>query len=198
MLQQWLTRPSNLLNRATGLNYTAFGTAPTNILGPDTKSYGLSFLAGAFYSAPDVAKTILSLCFWAKAATTNGNLFDLTGADTAHTMQIIPNGSATFIYVGTNGHSFATGSLLTSNWVNVWVTYDGTTLTVYANGVLVQAVAGYAGAAMGGTNFLVNSGTQAASVYDVRLFNTLIAPAAIAYYYDQVLNNTGVKVLPQV
>jgi hypothetical protein len=81
-LKHWLTRPLNLLNRATGTSYTLTGTAPTNVTGPDGKSYGLSFVSGASYSVADTTSyTDFTVHFWGKSMATASKIFQITGTN---------------------------------------------------------------------------------------------------------------------
>ena len=193
-IKHWLTRPRNLLNRATGTNYTLAGTAPTNTTGPDGKSYGLSFVSGASYSQADTTSySDFTIMFWIKSITiVNGRVVFLDGTNDFYVTFI----SNTEIDINGNSEPGNISSIA-SGWHHFAIVRSGSTVSVYQNGV---ADAAYTVAtARGGTTTSFNSGGSACQLYDIRVFNDAISAGAVDYYYDSVnTTNTGKKVLPIV
>lgn len=191
-MKVWLTRPGNLLNRASGTSFTLTGTAPTNVTGPDGKTYGLSFVSGASYSVAETTSyTDFTLHFWVKAPAFASKVVWIVGGAANFYAQFASNTALTI-----NGAGNLTVSSVASGWHDFWIVRSGSTVTAYQNGALVSGSVTVA-AACGGSTFQVNSDAGIMSVYDVRAYNTTVSAAAIAYYYADVTTTLqGNKVLP--
>ncbi len=190
-MKVWLTRPSNLLNRASGSSFTLTGTAPTNVSGPDGKTYGLSFVTGASYSiAETTSYSDFSLHFWVKSATTTNRILQLTGTNSFY----VTFASNTSLSI--NGAGSLTVSTIVSGWHDFWIVRSGSTVTAYQNGAVVSGTVSVS-TARGGTTFDLNPDAAAMILYDIRAYNTVLSAADVAYYYASVTTtNGGSKVLP--
>lgn len=191
-LKHWLTRPLNLLNRATGTSYTLTGTAPTNVTGPDGRSYGLSFVSGASYSVADTTSySDFTVHFWGKSMATASKIFQITGTNSFY----VQFGSNTSLSI--NGAGNITVATVASGWHDFWIVRSGSTVSVYQAGAVLGSTVTVA-TARGGTTFDVNPDGAVMSLYDIRVYNTALAATEIAYYYADVSSATlaGNKVLP--
>jgi hypothetical protein len=187
----WLTRPANLLNRASGSSFTLTGTAPTNVSGPDGRTYALSFVSGASYSlAETTSYTDFTLHFWVKTPTTASRIVQVTGTNSFYA-QFASNTSLSI-----NGAGSLTCSSVGSGWHDFWIVRSGSTVTAYQNGTALSGSVTVA-TARGGTTFDINPDAAAMILYDIRAYNTVVSAAAIAYYYADVTATLyGNKVLP--
>ncbi len=191
-LKHWLTRPLNLLNRATGTSYTLTGTAPTNVTGPDGKTYGLSFVSGASYSVADTTSySDFTVHFWGKSVTTASRIFQMTGTDSFY----VQFGSNTSLSI--NGAGNITVATIASGWHDFWIVRSGSTVSAYQAGAVLGSTVTVA-TARGGTTFDINPDGSVMSLYDIRAYNTALSATEIAYYYTDVSSSTlaGNKVLP--
>lgn len=194
-LKHWLTRPINLLNRANGSNYTLTGTAPTNVTGPDGKSYGLSFISGASYSQSDfTVYSDFAVHFWVKSGVTSTDVVTISGSRTVN----IRFTSTTNIRVIINSNTANVAvSSIGSGWHDFWVMRSGATLWIYQNGILVTSTS-TDGNTIGGAAVSVNASGAAMILYDMRTYASVLTAADIAYYYADISSSTlaGNKVLP--
>lgn len=191
-LKHWLTRPINLLNRAIGSNYSLTGTAPTNVTGPDGKSYGLSFVSGASYSQSDFTSySDFTVHFWGKSMATANKIFQITGTNSFY----VQFGSATSLSI--NGAGNITVATVASGWHDFWIVRSGSTVSVYQNGVLLAGTVTVA-TARGGTTFDINPAGAVMSLYDIRVYNAALGATEITYYYADTSSTAlaGNKVLP--
>lgn len=191
-LKHWLTRPLNLLNRATGTSYTLAGTAPTNVTGPDGKNYGLSFVSGASYSVADTTSySDFTVHFWGKSMATASRIFQMTGSNSFY----VQFGSNTSLSI--NGAGNVTVATVASGWHDFWIVRSGSTVSVYQAGAVLGSTVTVA-TARGGTTFDINPDGAVMSLYDIRVYTTALTATEIAYYYADVSSATlaGNKVLP--
>lgn len=191
-LKHWLTRPNNLLNRATGTNYTLTGTAPTNVTGPDGRSYALSFVSGASYSQADTTSySDFAVHFWGKTMATASRIFQITGTNSFY----VQFGSNTALSI--NGAGNITVATVASGWHDFWIVRSGSTVSAYQAGAVLGTTVTVA-TARGGTTFDVNPDGAAMILYDIRVYNTALTATEIAYYYADTSSTTlaGNKVLP--
>lgn len=196
-LKHWLTRPSEYLNRATGSNFTYSGTAPTFVSGPDGKDYGLSLIGatpGAYVQPDGTLYSDFTLMFWVK------DVGDL-GASAAKVVQYTGNNNFTVhfnsaILININGEGTITIDTIASGWHHFAIVRSGSEISVYQNGSLKGRIT--VTGSKGGSSFMINPGQMTLGIYDVVNQNTALtaAAAAIAYYYSNVVNENGNKVLP--
>lgn len=191
-LTHWLTRPLNLLNRATGTSYTLTGTAPTNVTGPDGRSYGLSFISGASYSIADATNySNFTVHFWGSTMATASRIFQITGSNNFY----VQFGSNTSLSI--NGAGNITVATVASGWHDFWIVRSGSTVSVYQAGAVLGSTVTVA-TARGGTTFDINPDGAAMNLYDIRVYSSAKSATEIAYYYTDVSSATlvGNKVLP--
>lgn len=192
-----LTRPLNLMNRAAGINFTLVGAAPTNIAGPDGKAYALAFSTTVPipYDYPFVTNLgDFSAHFWVKNGPDVANIITVKGAVNSLTMRF---NNATTLRVALAGGtvSLITVNTIAAGWHDFWVIRSGTTLLIYQNGALISSTT-VTGTLQDCTNIRINDFGFTVNMYDLRLYTSVISAAAIAYYYDDVLNNAGKRLLP--
>ena len=194
-LKHWLTRIANLMNRATGTDYTLSGTAPTNTTGPDGKSYGLSFVAAARYLQADTTSySDFAIAFWIRNAT-----FPAAAAKLVLTLDGTDDLTVTWTNATTlsiSGQTITTASVATTTWRHYALVRSGSTITVYENGVSLGTVT--LATARGGTQIIISgtAETGAMEIYDLRVYNATLSAGAIDYLYDDTNDNSGTKVLP--
>jgi hypothetical protein len=185
-LKHWAGRYKARLNRATGTLYTLSGDAPSQVTGPDGKSFTLSFGAGSYSQASTTAYTSFSFSFWAKGVTAAARVFALGG--TAFSVSF---DSVTQLNIG--GQTIAIASI-TSGWHHFALVRSGSTVTVYQNGASVGTVT-LAGS-IGGGAFTLNPDQAAMQLDDWRLQTSEVSAGAWAFYFADVNGNSGGKVLP--
>ena len=191
-LKHWLTRPKNLLNRATGSNYTLTGTAPTNVTGPDTKAYALSFVTGASYTLLDTTSySDFSIILWIKSVTVANRLLIITGASNSFYLTLTNNTT-----LDVNGAGNVTLDTVASGWHQIAAVRSGSTVSIYQNGALKGTVT--VATARGGTSVTLNPDAVAMILAEFRLLTSVLAAADILYNYTDINSNTGTKVLPIV
>ncbi len=188
-LRHLLCRPMPRLNRATGTNYALAGTAPTAVTGPDGKTYALSFPSGASYTQVDTTSYAdFAVGFFCKTVALNSRIFLIDGANDFY-VQFTSN-----TVMDVNGAGNITVATIASGWHGFWIVRTGSTVSVYQAGALVGTVT--VATARGGTQFQWNP-DGAAMILDVLMVrNDDISAGAIAYHYDDVVNNTGKRLLP--
>lgn len=188
-LVHWVTRPYDRVDRVTGLNFNLTGSAPSNVAGPDGKSYGLSFVSGAnYYLADTTAYANFTAMFWVKSTALNCRIFQLEG--TAFSVYFTSN-----TVINVNGVTPVTVSSIASGWHHFVIRRTTSTVDVIQNGVLMGSAT--ISGAVGGQNFRINPDSGVMSLYDVRLYNLNLAFDAITYYYADVTTTLqGNKVLP--
>lgn len=190
-LKHWLTRPKNLLNRANGRSYTLTGTAPTNVTGPDGKTYALSFVTGASYSIADTTSYgDFSLILWISGVTVGNRLVVITGSNSFYLT--LTNNTT----LNVNGAGNVTLNSVAAGWHQIAAVRSGSTVSIYQNGVLMGTVA--VATARGGTSVTLNPDAVAMILAEFRLLNTVLAAADVLYNYTDINANTGAKVLPLV
>lgn len=194
-LKHWLTRTKNLKNLATGSNYTLSGIAPANETGPDGKDYGLIFRSGeenpgSYLALAPTVYTDFSILFFVKDAQTGDGLFILKGVNNFY----VKFTDATTIDVNGNG-SVTVSSIGDSLWHHFALIRSDSTVYVYQNKVLKGSVT--VSGTKGGNMFVIGDDQSGAfDIYDLRIYNTNISTGAIEYVYDDIVNNSGTKVLP--
>lgn len=189
-LRHWLSRYNPRLNRARGSLYTLTGTAPTLVTGPDGKDFALSFPSGASYSQLDTQTfTDFTISFWVKSVQHNARVYAHIGG-IGLGVQFTSNTTLSI-----SGAGIATIASIASGWHHFIIRRSGSTWSVYQNGAFVTDIAGITTAA-GGTRFEVNPDGGTMQLFDIRLLSAVLSAADIAYYYADVINNAGGKVLP--
>lgn len=188
-LKHWLTRTDADLNRATGTNYTLTGTAPTQVSGPDGKTYGLSFVTGASYTQTDAnSYSDFAIVFWLKSMTAGNRILQITGSNSFYLT--LTNNTT----LSVNGDGSVTLASVASGWHQIGAVRTGGTVTVYQNGASVGTVA--VATARGGTSVTINPDAVAMQIYDVRIKNDDIVAASVLYNYNDVVSFSGNKTLP--
>ncbi len=190
-LKHWLTRPKNLLNRATGSSYTLTGTAPTNVTGPDGKAYALSFVTGASYLLADTTSySDFTIILWIKTVTVGNRLLIITGTNSFYLT--LTNNTT----LSVNGDGNVTLDTVASGWHQIAAVRSGSTVTIYQNGVSKGTVT--VATARGGTSVTLNPDAVAMILSELRILNTALAAADILYNYTDINSNSGTKILPMV
>lgn len=188
-LAHWVTRPSNFFDRVTGQTLTGSGT-PTNVTGPDNRSYALSFTSGAYSIADTGTYNDFTQMFWVKGFSVGSAAIPSSFATFSVTFSTNTNMAITALVGGGN----VTVVSIASGWHHFALTRTGTALTVYQNGAL-QGSATISGSALTGAFFRIGGASM--QIYDIRLYSANIGAAAIAYYYADVTTTLqGKKVLP--
>lgn len=185
-MKHWAGRYKARLNRATGSLYTLTGDAPSQVTGPDGKSFALSFGAGSYSQASTQAYTSFSFSFWVKGMTVANRVFELAG--TAFYVRFDSN-----TQINISGQTLAVSTIATG-WHHFALVRSGSTVTVYQNGASVGTVT-LAGT-IGGGAITWNPGLVAMQLDDWRLQTSGVSAGAWAFYYDNVVNHAGCKVLP--
>lgn len=185
-MKHWAGRYKARLNRATGSLYALAGSAPAQVTGPDAKPFALSFGAASYSQASTQAYTSFSFSFWVKSVTAAARIFSLGG--TAFSVSFNSN-----TQINISGQTLAVSSIA-SGWHHFALVRNGSTVTVYQNGAAAGSVT-LAGT-IGGGAFTLNPDLQAMQLDDWRLQTSEVSAEAWAFYYDNVVNHAGGKVLP--
>jgi hypothetical protein len=190
-LTHWLTRYRAQVNRARGSLYTVGGSLPAFTTGPDGRAFALNFTAGQSLSQVDpTSYADFSVLFWCKSVTIGARVWRFTGATVSLSIAFDSN---TILNIG--GLGTVTVSNIVAGWHHFAVVRSGSTISVYQNGVLLGGTVTDP-LARGNATFGINLDGAAMQIYDMRVFTSALAAAAIAYYYGDVVNNAGGKVLP--
>lgn len=201
-LKHWLTRFNPRLNRARGSLYTLGGPVPVTpafVTGPDGRDYALSINGNTSLSQSDTTSYgDFSAHFWAKAPSSMGTAY-ISIYDGASIRLVLYFSSNTGLEVIIPGLSVTiTIPSVAATWRSIWVVRSGATLNTYVDGALVNTQA-CPNTALAGTIAKINDLVPAEAIpfiFDVRLKQGVVSAGAVAYYYDQVVNHQGVKVLP--
>jgi hypothetical protein len=185
-IKHWRTRSGLRLNRARGSLYTLTGSAPSWATGPDGKSNALSFTAGAYSQADTTSYTTFAISFWLKGVATGNRILALAGT----AFEVVLN-SNTQLAIG--GQTIAINSVA-AGWHHFALVRSGTTISVYQNGILLGTVT--VAGAVGGTTATWNPDQAAMQLDDWRIQTSVVSAAAWAWYYDNVVNDAGSKVMP--
>lgn len=81
-------------------------------------------------------------------------------------------------------------------WHHFAIVRSGSTVTVYHNGSVKGTVS--VSGTKGGQAFVINNGPNTVDLYDIRIFTSALTQNNIQYYYGDIVNNSGNKVLPIV
>jgi hypothetical protein len=115
-----------------------------------------------------------------------GTLFQCATGSLA--IKITTIGSVRSITFTDTTNGFSRQLSWTSGWVYLAVQRSGSRLNVFENGVSIFSnVMTDSTITYGGTTIIANN--IIASVFDVRVLSRAVSSAAIAYYYDQIVNN---------
>jgi hypothetical protein len=176
-LNHWVTRRETTLDRATGVEATASG-AITLVTGPDTKSESahVFFLKTYSWTVSNTYAADFGVSFWIKDPDTNLDFFTIAGANPM-TCKFTNATTLSFSGLGT-------------------VYRSGNTIYVYQNGVLKGTIT--SSTILGGGNLTLGNLSGGFKIFDFRVFSDNVSTDASTYYYNNVLNEHGDMVCPQV
>lgn len=98
-------------------------------------------------------------------------------------------------YIVINGVSLDLSSPLTDDWAHFAIMATNNVMAIYQNGIFVGSIS-IPGINIPAGSFDVGNGNTVVAFEDQRLFASPLDAKTIAYYYDDVINNHGKKVLP--
>lgn len=186
----WMTRRETNVDRATGKNLTASGTI-TFVSGPDNKSGSAHVFTTQTYSETAAnSYTDFSVMFWVKDASTNVNLFNIAGTN-AMNCEFTDNTTLSFSGLGT-----VTVDTIASGWNHFFISRSGNTISVYQNGTLKGTIT--SGTSLGGGSLTIGSLSGNFKIHDLRVYSNAKTVNANTYYYNNVINEQGDMVMPQV
>lgn len=140
-----------------------------------------------------------SILFWFRrsdvdSAVQNGEIISLSGTNGFFLK--FTNGTS----LNVNGNGTVTVDSVDDGAVPGWhhfaVVRSGSTVTVYHNGRVKGTVT--VSGTKGGGSVNINNGINSMDIFDVRIFTSALTKENIQYYYGDVVNNSGNKVLPIV
>lgn len=213
-LRRWVTRTKKLKDRAYAANFSASSPAPAFSTGPDSKEYGLNFLSAAYqmfspddggdFGSGSYGYNLFTMMFFIKGAAFTAGPITIeaqTGATAtgAMSVQFTSNTNLRVFMFATNYD--VTVDTIASGWHHfALVRSSATVVSVYQNGVLKGTFnpgAGLIGGAATDTALGLNGGGGGAlQLYDFRMYTAVKTAANILYLYNDIVNNSGNKVLP--
>ncbi len=183
----WVTRgDTQLLDRISNSNVS--GSITAAIDGPDGESGSAMNQANINIALSSSLSDDFTLIAWIRSDPTTNIMSFSTGGGVLS----VDTGPVVRFNDGANTHSFA----LTwdpSDWILITVVRDGNMLSFYANKTLLGTIVLTNYATYGGT-LTCNSGSG--DFFDLRVLNAAIEAAALRYYYDDIVNNSGNALLP--
>jgi hypothetical protein len=189
-LTHWVSRRETNIDRATGTTLTASGSI-TLVTGPDTKTESAQVYYLQTYSETAAnSYTDFSLSFWVKDPDLNLNFFTIAGTNPM-TCQFTANTTLSFSGLGT-----VTIASVASGWHYFFIKRSGTTISVYQNGALKGTIT--SGTTLGGGNLTIGNVGGGVKMHDFRAYSDVKLVDSMTYYYNNVLNEQGDMVMPQV
>lgn len=210
-LKHWLTRPDINLNRATGTDYTLNSSAAVAfVTGPDGEEYGINFSfteneGGAVYTQADTTLySDFSILFWFQNRTDSNPVIQMTTTGSGPTSVFwiaFTTDTNLRIFDGTKTVNIAIDTIA-SGWHSFFISKTGETITVYQNGSTTAKGSDTIRNILGGSTMDIKVRSEVSDLgdgYDIRIYSKdIITTAAYEYYYDQIVNNSGSKVLPSI
>jgi len=189
----WASRGSNLiLDRSTGDDFSGstFGSAS----GPD----GNPSSAMSFSPSDGISRTLssitgnFSIMFWLA----NGSSFPIKPIIYGDVEIRITEALGVYSLVFDDTVETFTQQLNWNSvdWVAIKVDRKGTSLRVSENGVLLQTFV-MSGIRTYGTDLDIMSSVSG-DMFDFKIFRSFVSDEANAYYYNDIINNNGNKLLP--
>ena len=192
-LKHWVTRRDFAVDRGSGSVMTITGS-PAWASGPDGGSATAYYFSSAslyMSGATTLYSGDFSIFFWIKSYS-NGYILEITGDGGGSNLQV----SASNTTLTLSGVTATINSVADSSWHSFVLVRSGSTVSVYQEGALVTTLS--TAVTYGGGAFKVSFVADVGNIFDVRVYSDAKSAAAISYYYNDVVNNSGNGVLPQV
>lgn len=133
-----------------------------------------------------------SASFWFKGYSYDRDILRISGARPMY-FQLTDS-----THLDVCGLGIATLTAVGSGWNHIFVRRVGTSITVYQNGTLVATITDSGPTSLGGGNKHVGPSNGSGYLADVRVYSDDKSVDANTYYYNNVLNEQGDMVMPQV
>lgn len=185
----WLSRDRlrPTINRSTGTALT--GSYDSLATGPDGQSNSAIEMAVTDSLTDTLASMSgnFTLSMWLYGMTTfPGVVFQTDTGNLLISISEIAGIRSILFNDGVNGWSRQLDWL--TGWVHLAVVRDGATLRIYENGSSIFSNAMVDDSISYGGSTIISNGIIA-TLFDVRVIEKAISASAIAYYYDQIINN---------
>ncbi len=187
-LVSWLYGDSGLVDRASPVGASYVGDAPVTITGPSDTFYGQRF-STPVTRAVDVALQDYTLMLWVSGPTAGST----AAAIAAELYAAFP--SLTQIDTGLISAILSTSVAPGNSWQHFAIVREGLEQRVYQNGALIGS-GDVDGADVAVATITIGSEGATQDITDPRLYSAAKTAEQIAYYYNDVATNGGLRVLP--
>jgi len=202
-MKHWLTRPiasvASLRNRANGSLYTLGVGSAGLVSSPDGNTYGIQ-LDEIVSQLDTMLYGDFTVMYFRKGTASNTRHFELRGVDDASSFYVAGAGAGVLNINGSSGPTMLSDA---STWRHVAIVRSAGVVTVVQNGIALAPTVAVAGSKGGVSLYLDRSHVDVTqpgtiSLFDFRVITAALTAAQILYLYNDVVNNTGKKVLPTV
>jgi hypothetical protein len=195
-LTEWLCRPRLKLNRVNLKQYSLLGgNTPTLTTGPDGNSFALLFPVNSYYQISDTTVySQFTAMFWIKGSPGAADIILQLGSSIFY----IQFPDATHIKLSGNAGTLTVITSFASAWSHIAIVANAGSAVIYQNGIAIATVTVSLPSSASTFNIRFGGSIASFSMDDIRAYTSLLTAANILFYYNDIKNNSGNKVLPQV